>query len=482
MEQIKWILFFISLLSFGNTFSQPSNPTTDFYTEINQKTKIDSTCKILLTSVIITGNKKTKDYVILREMNIKTGDSITASKLYDKLKESRNLIYNTNLFSIVEVVPYLSNAFEFTISIHVIEKWYIYPTPQFKLVDRNFNDWLKTYHADFKRVNYGMRFSHYNVSGRGDQLNIELINGYTRNYSASYIAPYSNAKLTEGFSVGMGYSQNKELSYQTSYNNKLLLFKTDQFNRTNFYFNASYRKRKGFYNRHFFAMQFNYLQVNDSITSFYNPNYFNSNKSKMPILDLSYGFQYINVNNINYPLNGKIYTFSLTKRGLGIKGGINMLTLDASYRKYFRHPRHFYSSIAIFSKITLPFEQAYINQRALGFGDFYLNGFEYYVIDGVASALAKYNLSKKIVSFKIPVPFKIKQLPYIPFSFYAKTFANFGFAYNKKKCETNLNNRLLYSGGFGIDIISLYDLKLSLEFSYNQLGEKGLFLHARNIL
>jgi hypothetical protein len=80
------------------------------------------------------------------------------------------------------------------------------------------------------------------------------------------------------------------------------------------------------------------------------------------------------------------------------------------------------------------------------------------------------------------VPFKIKQLPYIPFSFYAKTFANFGFAYNKKEFETNLNNRFLYSGGFGIDIISLYDLKLSLEFSYNQLGEKGLFLHARNIL
>ena len=40
-----------------------------------------------------------------------------------------------------------------------------------------------------------------------------------------------------------------------------------------------------------------------------------------------------------------------------------------------------------------------------------------------------------------------------------------------------LNNRLLYSGGFGIDILTLYDINLRIEYSFNQLGEKGLFLH-----
>ena len=41
-------------------------------------------------------------------------------------------------------------------------------------------------------------------------------------------------------------------------------------------------------------------------------------------------------------------------------------------------------------------------------------------------------------------------------------------------------NKLLYTGGFGLDIVSLYDLRLGLAFSVNQLGEKGLFLHIRS--
>ena len=111
-----------------------------------------------------------------------------------------------------------------------------------------------------------------------------------------------------------------------------------------------------------------------------------------------------------------------------------------------------------------------------------MSGLEYYVIDGVAAAISKYTLSKKIFGLKIPMPFKIKQVPFIPLSVYAKTYAEAGYAYNKKAFDTRLNNRFLYTGGFGFDILSLYDLKLSVEFSFNQLGEKGLFLHARGIL
>jgi hypothetical protein len=168
------------------------------------------------------------------------------------------------------------------------------------------------------------------------------------------------------------------------------------------------------------------------------------------------------------------------KRGLGWGGGINMLGLDASFNKHLAHPRHFYSSIQVSGKIKLPFEQSYINQRALGYGNFYLRGLEYYVIDGVAASLAKYTLRKKIISFKIPVPFNIKALPYIPFAFYGKTYADAGYAYNKPSFETMLNNRFLYTGGVGMDVLSIYDLNMSLEYSFNQLGEKGLFLHVRS--
>ena len=55
------------------------------------------------------------------------------------------------------------------------------------------------YDASLMRVNYGIKFEHYNLTGRKDKLKIFLINGYTRNISAYYSAPYSNPKLTKGF-------------------------------------------------------------------------------------------------------------------------------------------------------------------------------------------------------------------------------------------------------------------------------------------
>jgi hypothetical protein len=127
----------------------------------------------------------------------------------------------------------------------------------------------------------------------------------------------------------------------------------------------------------------------------------------------------------------------------------------------------------------LPFKQSYINQRALGYSEFYLRGLEYYVIDGVAAAVAKYTLKKKLFAFKIKVPFHIKAIPSIPFAFYAKTYADAGYSYIQKEFDTRLNNRFLYTGGFGIDVLSIYDLNVNFEYSFNQLGENGLFLHAR---
>ena len=108
--------------------------------------------------------------------------------------------------------------------------------------------------------------------------------------------------------------------------------------------------------------------------------------------------------------------------------------------------------------------------------EFYLRGLEYYVIDGVAAALAKYTLRKKILAFNVPVPFHIRQIPKIPFTFYAKTYADGGYSYITK---SNLIHSLIT--GYCIPVVlgsisSMYTTQhLSLEYSFNQLGENGLF-------
>jgi len=445
----------------------------------------DSSTKLHVKNIIVTGNRITKEYIILREIQFKAGDSIVIASLNATLEQARQQVYNTTLFTEVKLEAVVLSAYDITVMVTVRERWYIYPIPQFKLVDRNFNEWIKTYNASFTRVNYGLKFVHYNLSGRRDQLRIYLLNGFSRDFSFSYSAPYSNKKLTEGFVVGAGYSQKKEIPYRTTYTDSLLFYTSDslrsKFVGSTFYATLGYSMRKGFFAKHSFNAAFSHVTISDSILlPKNNPNYLNNNKTSANIFELSYTYQYAKVDNVLYATKGRTSFLSVSKKGLGFTGGINAFTVEAGINKYYDLSSKWYSSIQLRGKATLPLRQAYINQRGLGYGDNYLRGLEYLVIDGTASGLLRSTLKKKLVSFKIPLPFKIRSLPYIPFTFFAKTYADLGYVFNKQEFATNLNNTLLYTGGFGIDILTFYDVNLRLEYSFNQLGQKGLFLHTQS--
>jgi hypothetical protein len=162
-----------------------------------------------------------------------------------------------------------------------------------------------------------------------------------------------------------------------------------------------------------------------------------------------------------------------------LTGGTNRFYVEAAYNKFWAYAHNWYSSLQVIGNVKLPFEQPYINQKAIGYGNANLRGLEYYVIDGVAFGILKSTLKKKLFSIKIPMPFTSSIIPSLPFSIFAKTYADIGYSYNKKNYVNNLNNRFLYTGGFGIDILTLYDISLKIEYSFNQLGQHGLFFETR---
>lgn len=438
----------------------------------------DSSKKIIIDEITVIGNKKTKDYIIRREVQFKKGDSISLYNLATELELARQQVYNTTLFNIVTIQYSYINANAIAVNLNVEERWYIYPTPLFQPVDRNLNEWLVKYKGDLDRVNYGLRFQHYNLTGRRDALRLSLLNGYTRHISFAYTQPYSNSNLTEGFAIGAGFSQVREVIYQTSKNNKLLFYNNGKFSSRVIFASAAYILRKAIRDRHTFAITFSHINIDDTIvTQRYNPKYFNDNSAIQNIIDISYLYQYINVNNIAYPLKGETYNFFVIKRGLGLTGGINMLSVEGGYNKYIPWKKNYYFSIQSYAKLKLPLDLAYLNQRAMGFGDHTLRGLQYYVIDGAAFGYIKTTLKKKVYSFKVPFPWKFISHKYIPFNFFAKTFADAGTVLAKNAYKTDLNNKLLYTGGFGIDIVTLYDINLRFEYAFNQLGQNGLFLH-----
>jgi hypothetical protein len=68
----------------------------------------------------------------------------------------------------------------------------------------------------------------------------------------------------------------------------------------------------------------------------------------------------------------------------------------------------------------------------------------------------------------------------IPFRIFVKTYGDMGYSYNKSFTQNSLVNRMLYTGGAGVDVVTYYDIVLRFEYSCNQLGQKGLFLHFKN--
>ena len=439
----------------------------------------DSLNKLRVRNISVTGNKTTKEYIILREMELKPGSTVTPANLINALEKDRQHIFNLTLFLEVKVEPLLINAFDFDINITVKERWYIFPLPELQFVDGTLNEWLMKYNGDLNRLNYGAKFTHYNLTGRKDLLRVHLLSGYTRTVSFNYKAPYANAALTNGFSMGGGYFQNREIVYKTSFDNEVVFYKRNDFVRSEWEIQLGYSIRKGLKITHSFNLNYSHVSIDDSIFSAkYNPQYFNKPTSTIGYVDLYYTLQYTDVNNVLYPLTGVSGSIGLGKRGLGFTGGVNSFSVGVEYNKYWSLGKKWYASTQLQGNIKLPFRQAYINQQALGYDNNYIRGMEYKIIDGVAYAITKFNLKRELFNFSINTIFKkSKTLNKIPFHIYAKTFADMGYVYNQPDFVSRLNNTFLGSAGVGIDIITFYDLQIRIEYSVNQLGQNRLFLH-----
>jgi hypothetical protein len=311
-------------------------------------------------------------------------------------------------------------------------------------------------------------------------LRLYVINGYTRNVSASYNAPYSNNKLTEGFYFDGGFSQTKEIPYKTNLDNSIAYFNNGGIVKDFWNINGGYIIRKAIKKTQTISVGYSHVQVSDSILKHLNAEYFNNNSPSQGYIDIGYTIKYNDVDNILYPLQGVSGLIGLQKRGLGLTGGINMFSIEGQYNRFISLEKKWYTSIQFAGKIKLPFKQAFINQAALGDKNMFLRGLDLYTIDGVAYSTAKFNLKREILNFSIPTFFRSKTYNKIPLKFFAKTFADFGYVYSKERPLTRLNNKLLATAGIGLDILTLYDIHVRLDYSLNQLGQKRLAINNRS--
>ncbi|ANE51641.1 BamA/TamA family outer membrane protein [Flavisolibacter tropicus] len=199
--------------------------------------------------------------------------------------------------------------------------------------------------------------------------------------------------------------------------------------------------------------------------------------------EFTYRFQYFDADFIPYPTKGYVADMSLSRKGL-FNSDVGMWQLVARTSASWPLNDKYFFNLRTTAMLRLPFKQPYVNQRFLGGSDLFLQGYESYEIDGVAGGFTKATFTRKLLQTAIHLPFtQIKKISTIPIKVYGKVYGNAGYVYAENvDPSNNLNNRLIYSGGVGLDIVLFYDLALKLEWSWNQLHQNGLYLHDRRYL
>ena len=127
------------LLSFLFSYAQKPK-TPDIILTGTSVLPTDSNLKVCVNSLLVTGTKRTKIYIVYREIQFKKGDSLGISDLQKELEQARRQVYNTTLFNEVNMELVVIDAQNVNITVRVTERWYLYPTPYFQLADRNLAD------------------------------------------------------------------------------------------------------------------------------------------------------------------------------------------------------------------------------------------------------------------------------------------------------------------------------------------------------
>lgn len=428
----------------------------------------------IIGEIVIKGNRKTQPHIVMRELPFKTGDSIQLPELVNQFEVARQQLINTRLF--IEAVVSLKSirGYFVDIAIDLKERWYVFPIPYLKPVDRNLAEWAKQgYGTD--RLNYGFKFTHYNFTGRNDKLRMWLVTGYTKQIQFQYDQPYADNTLKHGYKIGFSFNSRKEINYGTVNNQQMFTDTLDGIK--NYSANIEYNYRPGLRTFHSLRFSFSHMDVDNRVAAL-NANYFKDGRNAVQIPEISYSLRHINVDYVAYPLTGWMGEASILKKG--IHTYTTMWQLSGKYTRAMDLGKKWYFGLQSQGVLKYPFDQPFYNTPMFGYGEFYLRGLEKYVIDGVAGMMSRQTFRRELLNFSLPTFLASKTHDRVPIRVYAKAYADFGYAMNRSSPENSLANRMLYTTGLGLDIVTFYDFVFRFDYSFNQLGQNGLFLHFKH--
>lgn len=433
--------------------------------------------------VLIIGNKVTRDRIILRELSLHTGDTVSSRRIEDILIRDRSKIYNLRLFQTVVIRPIPAGPDVVDILIEVTERWYTFPQPIFELSDRNFNDWWVNYGHDLKRVNYGLRLYRNNFRGLNEYVRFTAQFGYSRRFALLYRVPNIGRTQKHGLSFEVDYAEPKNLAYQTTDHVQDFLENRSTLKKS-LGFAGSYSYRRSFYTTHSVIFEYRNSKISDTVRTL-NPNYFTEGAQQQMYSAISYIFNSDHRDVIAYPLKGFHVSGFISKTGLTPADNVNMLELNVLFAQHYSLGKGIYLSNFSSGYLNTPDEQPYSMFNALGYRRQFIRGYETYLIEGPRFVLNKTTLKYRLFSRAWSMEdSSIEQFKYFPVAVYLKAYYDFGYVenyprYNDLGQNQLLSTKWLQGAGAGLDLVTLYDIVFRFEYTFTQDGRTGFFFNVR---
>jgi outer membrane protein assembly factor BamA len=246
---------------------------------------------VVIDSIVIEGNDITENYIILRELTFKTGDTLNP-----KLASyNRERIYSLDIFNEVKLKPFEYENKNFLL-ITIEESWYIYPIPFITLKDR---DWSK--------LSYGLRLRLKNFRGRNETLSGIFGLGYDPSFNFFYTNPNLVYSLDLFASLQLGYA---EINNESKIAEELA---DNDFTQKLYYGKFIFGKRFGLYHRLSVSLGLDYIE-----TPFYIKGISASNQRIDRTIILGFTYNYDTRDLAQYATNGIFALVNYEFKGMGI--------------------------------------------------------------------------------------------------------------------------------------------------------------------
>lgn len=436
-----------------------------------------------IRKIIITGNKITRNSIILRELSFNKGDVVNEAYLIHLIEKDKRKLFNLHLFNTVDITPLELTSNMLDLLIEVDERWYTFPIPIFQLSDRNFNEWWENYNHDINRVNYGVKLYQYNVRGRNETLIFTTQFGFQKRFELMYRIPYIDKRQKQGLILEMDYIEANSVADSTI-GHKLNFFKSREVMRNTRGIGLTYTYRNNFYVQHRLKYGYRITSISDTLRKL-NPNYLQNGQTQQRFDALSYEVVSDHRDVIAYPLKGYQILLHLQQNGVALNKDLNKTEGFLSLSGFMDLKNNYYLANLTFLYASTPNNIPYYNYGALGYNLLFIRGYEVYVIEGPQFILNKTTLKKRIFHRAWKIENRIiPQFNYFPLSIYLKTYADFGYVNNYRVYEQEsinqfLSNQFLGGAGAGLDIVTAYDFVMRFEYTFTSKNQSGFFFHIK---